>query len=211
MKKIIKYIFLPVFIIALGYFSMIFLSLRSADNKTGETVATISNENAETGKILGEEGSASSADASRMFASDNFRSPQISFGGDAIAVPSGEQAVAPQIANLKSELLMAKSDQKVKFNLSWMTNKPCLSSIDFKKDGEAQGKIVSEDGYGYIHSVTLTPLNFSTTYSYAVTAKDRWGNVAESDRLAFYTGAPNVSIFDLLGNAFKDMFGRTGK
>jgi hypothetical protein len=44
-----------------------------------------------------------------------------------------------------------------------------------------------------------------------VTARDKWGNETKSDKLAFYTGAPNISILDLLGGAFKDMFGWAGK
>ncbi|MFH0930020.1 MAG: hypothetical protein V1814_02095 [Candidatus Moraniibacteriota bacterium] len=200
-KKTIKYILLAVFLIYLGYFSMIFFSSRSVQKE----MVIISNENT-SGKVLGEEGS-----VSQMFSSENFHAPQISFGGEAITFPSGQQALAPEILNLRSELFTTKSDQQAKFLLSWKTSKPCLSSIVFKKEGASDSKIVSEEGYGFIHSAALSPLNFSTTYSYAVTAKDKWGNETQSDKLAFYTGAPNVSIFDLLGGAFKDMFGWAGR
>ena len=207
LKKTIKYIFFAILLVALGYSAMMFLSFRAAMNEPKETVANISNENTH-GKVLGEEGDQI---PTKMFASQNFRTPQISFGGDAIAMQSGEQAIAPEILNLRSELLMTKTDQQVKFLLTWKTNKLCQSSIEYMKEGQAEGKTVTDDGYGFVHSVEVAPLNYSTSYSYMVTVRDKWGNEIKSDKLAFYTGAPNVSIFDLLGGAFKDMFGWAGK
>lgn len=206
MKKTIKYFFIAIFLVSLGYLSMNILSFRAAVDETKETAAVISNENTPSGQVLGEEGS-----ATRMFASQNFRIPQITFGGDAITMPSGEQSTAPEIQDLRSELLMTKTGQQVKFLLTWKTSKLCRSSIEYMKEGQAEGKTVSDEGYGFIHSVEVAPLNYSTSYSYMVTARDKWGNEIKSDKLAFYTGAPNVSIFDLIAAAFKDMFGWAGK
>lgn len=207
MKKIIKIISLAAVLIFLGFFSMKFLSWRAAVKSPKEASAIISNENTPSGRVLGEEEAVPSADATQMFASENFRSPQISFGGDAVAVQSGEQATAPEILNLRSELLMTKTDQQVKFLLTWKTNKLCQSSIEYMKEGQTERKKVSDNGYGFVHSVEVAPLNYSSSYSYIVSVRDKWGNEIKSDNLAFYTGAPNVSIFDLLGGAFKDMFG----
>jgi hypothetical protein len=209
--KGIKYIFLVFILIALGFFSMSFYSSYKKNNTEKQEVAAISNENTPTGKVLGEEGPASSADASRMYSSQNFQTPQITFGGDAITVPSGQQANAPEILNLRSELLLTKTDQQVKFLLTWKTNKLCESSIEYMKEGQTEGKIVSDDSFGFVHSVEIAPINYATTYSYIVTARDKWGTETKSDKLAFYSGAKNVSIFDLLGSAFKDMFGWTTK
>ncbi len=205
-KKTIKYFILIAFIVTFGYFLAAFFSYRSSQKE--EPVATISNEQPNTEKVLGEEGSSI---APQSFMSQNYHSPQITFGGDAITVPSGEQAIAPDILDLRSELLLVKNDQQVKFLLSWKTNKPCVSSIAYSKEGQSEEKTVSEDSYGFIHSVEIAPLSYSTSYSYIVTARDKWGNEKQSDKLAFYTGAPNVSIFDLLGGAFKEMFGWAGK
>jgi hypothetical protein len=207
-KKTIKIFLLAAFLISLGFFSMNFLSWRAAVNEPKETSAIISNENTPSGQVLGEE---ENQTPTQMFTSQNFRTPQISFGGDAIAMQSGEQANAPEILNLRSELLMTKTDQQVKFLLTWKTNKLCQSSIEYMKEGQAEGKTVSDDGYGFVHSVEVSPLNYSTSYSYIVSVRDKWGNEIKSDKLAFYTGAPNVSIFDLIAGAFKDMFGWAGK
>ncbi|MFA6193384.1 MAG: hypothetical protein WC726_00775 [Parcubacteria group bacterium] len=201
--KVIKYSTLSVLLVSLGFFSMKFLSWRSSMNETKETVAVISNETT-GGKVLGEEGNQV---PTKMFASQNFKTPQITFGGDAIAMPAGQQSVVPEIQDMRSELLMAKTDQQVKFLLTWKTNKLCRSSIEYMKEGQAEGKTVSDEGYGFIHSAEVAPLNYSTSYSYIVTVRDKWGNEMRSDKLAFYTGAQNVSIFDLIAAAFKDMFG----
>lgn len=200
-------------VVFIGYFAAFFFSSRHAPK---ETVATISNEQETAGpaspnldgKVLGEDGSNLPPQG---FISQNFHSPQITFGGDAVTVPAGQQSIAPEILDLRSELLLVKNDQQVKFLLNWKTNKPCVSSIAYKKEGQAEEKTVSEDSYGFMHSVEIAPLSYSTSYSYVVTARDKWGNENQSEKLAFYTGAPNVSIFDLLGGAFKDMFGWAGR
>ena len=207
MKKAIKYLLFAIAVVAIGYSSMMFFSWRGVKNGTKETTAAVSNENT-PGRVLGEE---ENETPSQTFASENFKAPQITFGGDAIAVPSGEQSAAPEILDMRSELLTTKKDQQVKFLLSWKTNKLCQSSIEYMKEGQAEGKTVADDGYGFVHSVEVAPLNYGASYSYIVTVRDKWGNEIKSDKLAFYTGAPNVSIFDLLGAAFKDMFGWAGK
>ena len=207
LKKIIKIFFLAILLVSLGYSSMKFLSWRAAVNEPKEAAAVISNENT-TGKVLGEEGVQV---PTQMYTSQNFRTPQITFGGDAIAMPAGDQSVAPEILDMRSELLTTKTDQQVKFLLTWKTNKLCQSSIEYMKEGQAEGKTVSDDNFGFVHSVEIVPLNYSTSYSYTVTARDKWGTETKSDKLAFYTGAQNVSIFDLLAGAFKDMFGWAGK
>ncbi len=193
-------------LITLGYFTMMFFSLRADQNEKKETVANISNENT-PGKVLGEEGSVSAADAAGMYASQNFRAPQISFGGDAITLPSGEQSLTPEILDMRSEVLATKTDQKAKFILAWKTNKLCRSSIESMKEGQVEGEKISEDGYGFTHNVEIAPLDYSTSYSYVVTARDKWGNETKSDKLVFYTGMQNISIIDLLAGAFRDMFG----
>jgi hypothetical protein len=203
-KIILKYILLIIIFISLGYFSVMFFSLRSAKTAVEESDA-IANEQSKEGAVLGED-----KNQTNYFSSENFRTPQITFGGDAITVLSGQQSLAPEIEDLRSELLTTKTDQQVRFLLSWKTNKPCLSSIQYMREGQTEGKIISEDGYGFVHSAQITRLNYTTSYSYVVNAKDKWGNEIQSGKLAFYTGAPNVSIFDLLGGAFKQMFGWAG-
>jgi len=172
-----------------------------------DAAAVISNEK-ETSRVLGEE---ENSFVSQFMSSENFRASDLSLGSQALVFPSGQQAIDPKIVDLRSELLTTKGDGDVKFLISWKTTKPCISSVTYKKEGETKEKIISENDFGYLHSATLSTLSFSTSYSYQVSAKDKWGNAASAEKLAFYTGAPDVSIFDLLGGAFKDMFGWAGR
>lgn len=206
-KKAFKYFFVAILLIFFGYFSTKYFSSRSDNRETKETAVNISNENT-PGRVLGEE---ENQIPSQSYSSRNFRSPEISFGGSAITVPSGEQALDPEIVDLRSELLTTKRDGEAKFLISWKTTKPCVSSIAYKKEGETREKMISENDFGYLHSAALSPLAFSTSYSYLVSAKDRWGNVASADKMTFYTGAPNISILDFLVGAFRDMFGWAGR
>jgi hypothetical protein len=208
-KKTIKYIFIALLVVAAGFFAMPFYSSWKNISSNKQEVATISNEHSQTGKVLGED--AAAPDQTNMFSSENFRTPQITFGGDAITFPAGQQSDSPEITGMHSELLMTKSDQQVKFIISWKTNKLCNSSIEYLREGQSEGRTLSEDGYGFVHSAEISPLNYSTSYTYTINATDKWGNASKSDKLAFYTGAPNVSILDLLGGAFKDMFGWAGR
>ena len=52
MKKTIKYLFLAVFLVSLGFVSMMLLSLRAKNSQPEETAAAISNENTPSGKVL---------------------------------------------------------------------------------------------------------------------------------------------------------------
>lgn len=185
-----------------------FAMLMPSSTQTAENnEPAIANENT-GGHILGDTATPTPV---QYFASQNFHSPEISVGGEAIVQSSGQQAVAPEIYDLRSELLTTKNDQAVKLAVSWKTGKPCLSSVEFMRSGEQTGKNISEGDYGYVHSAVLAPLSFSTSYSYLISAKDKWGNEVKSEKLSFYTGAPKVSIFDLLGGAFKNLFGWTGR
>jgi hypothetical protein len=205
MKNILrasKYIILGMVLMAVGFFSTSFYKIYKNYFGSKEESAVISNEQSRYGQVLGEE-----EGQTNQYSSENFRVPQITFGGDAITFPSGQDSNAPEIEDLRSQLLMTKSDQKVKFLLSWKTNKPCRSSIEYMTSGQASGKIIEEDGYGFVHSAEISPLNYTTSYSYIVKTRDKWGNETDSEKLAFYTGAPNVSILDLIAGAFRDMFG----
>jgi hypothetical protein len=209
LKKITKYLISTIIIFAFVFFAISFYSSWKKISAVKDEKAAISNEESETGKVLGED--AEALDQSNIYKSENYHMAEISLGSEAITFPAGQQSETPQISDMRSELVLGKSDQQVKFVLKWKTNKLCQSSIEYAKDGQSQSKTISEDGYGFTHSAEIAPLNFSNSYSYTVTARDKWGNVAKSDKMAFYTGAPNVSIFDLVGGAFKDMFGWANK
>src|SRR4030066_472100 len=104
-RKTLKYIFLAVLFVSLGYFLMMFIF----PSRSEQDSASISNET-NKGRVLGETGN-----DKNNFVSENFRTPQITFGGDAITIPSGQQSLQPEILDLRSEMLATKRDQQINF------------------------------------------------------------------------------------------------
>jgi len=143
-----------------------------------------------------------------LLASENFRAKQVTFGGDAL-LPLGEEANPElKITEVYSELLTTKNQEEIKLLVSWKTNKPARSEVEYSKGGnEEGGQVIQEDKFSYSHSAVLPSLDPASAYTYKIKAVDQWGNEAVSDRFAFYTGAPNISLLDLLFGAFKDVFG----
>ncbi len=143
-----------------------------------------------------------------FLASENFRAKQVIFGGDALLPLGKETNPELKINEVYSELLTTKNKEEIKLLISWKTNKPARSEVEYSKGGnEEGGQIIQEDKFSYSHSAVLSSLDPASAYTYKIKAVDQWGNEIISDRFAFYTGAPNISLLDLLFGAFKDVFG----
>lgn len=139
--------------------------------------------------------------------SENYQIKQVTFGGD-ITIPLDDaQNRNLEIEDVTSELLTTTDQEDVKLIVSWRTNKSATSNIDYGKDLNSSKEGIKEDGYGFAHSAILSDLDYSAAYSYRIKVKDRWDNEFDSKEFAFYTGAPKVSLIDLLFGAFSDVFG----
>ncbi len=138
--------------------------------------------------------------------SENYQIKQVTFGGDITIPLDDSQNRNLQIEDVISELLTTRDQEDVKLVVSWKTNKPAISTIDYGKDLNSSKETVKEDSYGFAHSVVLSGLDYSSAYSYRIKANDRWNNEFDSKEFAFYTGAPKVSLVDLLFGAFSDVF-----
>jgi len=137
--------------------------------------------------------------------SENYQSTLITFGGNT-AMPDNLKEVALKIEEVKSELLTTKDQEEIKLLISWKTNKTSISEIEYGRSANQLEKKVKESKYGYRHSSMLSSLDPATAYVYRIRSKDKWGNEKISENFAFYTGAPNVSLIDLLLGTFKDVF-----
>ncbi|MBT3356534.1 hypothetical protein HN784_04925 [bacterium] len=142
-----------------------------------------------------------------VFKSENYQIKQVTFGGD-ITIPLDDaQNRSLEIEDVISELLTTSDQEDVKLVVSWKTNKPAISTIDYGKDLNSAKETIEESSYGFTHSTILSGLDYSSAYSYTIKTKDRWDNEFDSKEFAFYTGAPKVSLIDLLFGAFADVFG----
>lgn len=156
------------------------------------------------GKILGEQTSQSNV-PEEMYRSENFKLAQVTFGGD-IAINSDDLA-SPEITDIRSELVTTKNKNDIELLASWKTNKSTTCQVDYAKAGQEEGKTKKEEKSGYSHGIILEPLDPSSAYEFTITAKDEYGNEVKSAKHAFFTGASNVSLIDLLTNAARDAFG----
>ncbi|MBP9751520.1 MAG: hypothetical protein KBD19_01515 [Candidatus Moranbacteria bacterium] len=141
------------------------------------------------------------------YQSERFRAGEIAIGGEAaLFVP--ETDVAPlEIFSVRGEAFTEKGKNGAKLVITWETNKPALSEISYGKGvGQAEG-IIREEGYGTNHSLVIPDLTQSSTYVYVISSRDKWGNEAESDPYAVYTGARDISLFELIAGAIGDVFG----
>ena len=157
--------------------------------------------------VLGEETEAElgAEENEPVHKSENYRTKLVTFGGNA-ALPMDED-LALKIKDVRSELLTTRNQKEIKLYVSWKTNKPAVSELKYGKNIEQGGKSIKEDKFGYAHSTILSSLDAASAYTYLIKGRDKWGNEIQSQRFAFYTGAPNVSLLDLLLGAFKDVFG----
>lgn len=138
--------------------------------------------------------------------SQNYRIRQLTFGGDATIPLDQIDNVALKISDVRSELLTTRDEQGTKLIVSWKTNKPSASEITYGKNIEQGGTTIKEDSFGYSHSAVLSSLDYSSAYTYLIKGRDKWSNNSASEQFAFYTGAPRISLVDLLFGAFKDVF-----
>lgn len=154
--------------------------------------------------VLGEETEAEIDEP--VFESENYKIRQITFGGDTTIPLDRLENVPLEISSVRSELLTTRDEQEAKLIVSWKTNKPAMSEIVFGKNIEQGGTSIKEDKFGYSHSAVLSALDYSSAYTYLIKSKDKWSNEMSSDQFAFYTGAPKISLVDLLLGAFRDVF-----
>ncbi|MEK7598189.1 MAG: fibronectin type III domain-containing protein [Patescibacteria group bacterium] len=139
-------------------------------------------------------------------ASENFTIKEIKFGG-AIAMASAQENPSFEISDVRSEVMKTKGKEEDRLLVNWKTNKLALSTIEYSAMSGSNPKKLTEDSYGFNHSVVLANLEPGTAYTYSITGKDRWANEVSSDRYSAYTGSKTVSVFDLIVNAVKEVFG----
>ena len=138
--------------------------------------------------------------------SENFQIKEIKFGG-AIAVAKGLEDADFEIYDIRSEVLTTKGKEENKLVIRWKTSKLAKSTLEYSKMNGTSLKTIREENYNFDHSVTLSNLEPGVAYTFVIKSRDRWANEITSDRYSAYAGRKIVSIFDLIVNAVKEVFG----
>jgi len=199
-------VFLVTFVVLLAVYVFEYVSQRSflLDGKNIKPGKSYPMETGVSPIVLGEETEAEIEES--VFASENYRIRQVTFGGDTTIPLDRIENVPLELSNVKSELLTTRDEQEAKLIVSWKTNKPAVSEVIYGKNIEQGGSSIKEDKFGYSHNAVLSALDYSSAYTYLIKSKDKWDNEMISDQFAFYTGAPKISLIDLLLGAFRDVF-----
>ncbi|EKE21809.1 MAG: hypothetical protein ACD_7C00123G0002 [uncultured bacterium] len=139
--------------------------------------------------------------------SENYRVSQINFG---VGVPIERglpRDVTLEIFQVKSEMIISQEDNEPRILITWKTNKEAISNIEYAKSDGKNAVVITEEGYGFEHSMLVKNMEFSTIYTYRIESADKWGNKASTEYFSAYTGDKSESIFDLITNAVEDVFG----
>ena len=141
------------------------------------------------------------------YRSENFRVGDIALGGEAaLMVPESDPSPLA-ISSVRGEAFPDKTKNNSKLVITWETSKPAKSEISYGKGvGQAEA-VITEDAFGLSHSVVIPDLAQASTYVYVISSKDQFGNSVSSDPYAVYTGARDVSLFELIAGAVGDVFG----
>ncbi|MFA6383611.1 MAG: hypothetical protein WCX17_04290 [Parcubacteria group bacterium] len=142
-----------------------------------------------------------------LLASENYAIKEIKFGGDVSLLASSYENFPLKLTDVRSQIVTTKNKDEFQLLVYWKTNKLAVSSIAYSKMGADSSKKISEEDFGFSHSVIIPKLEPATAYTYIITAKDKWGNTITSDKYSAYTGAKDVSVFELIVKAAEDTFG----
>ncbi|HLN19409.1 MAG TPA: hypothetical protein VK255_04555 [Patescibacteria group bacterium] len=144
--------------------------------------------------------------------SENFKAQNVSMGMGIILAGADENQPL-EISDIRSESYItgkknnANSKEEVKMVVSWKTNKPAISELNFSKNNGQDQKILKEQSFGFNHAVVLAQIDPRTSYVYQVKGKDRWGNQIDSDYYGIFTASKPVSVFDLITQQINEIFG----
>lgn len=146
-------------------------------------------------------------ESSAPYQSEHFRVGEIAIGGEASLMLPESDITPLEISSVRGEAFPDKTKNNSKLIITWETSKPSKSEISYGKSvGQAEG-VISEDAFGVSHSVVIPDLAQSSTYIYVISSKDQFGNEVSSDPYAVYTGAKEVSLFELIAGAVGEVFG----
>lgn len=157
--------------------------------------------------IARETGTLALPDDSANYESENFKAGEIVIGGELQFLVDEDEVGALGVDNIRGEAFTEKNKQEVKLVVTWTTNKLARAAVKYSKGIGQTERSVDEIDYSYNHSIIISGLDPASTYLYTINATDRYGNRAESEPHAVFTGARTVSLFDLIAGAIGEVFG----
>lgn len=176
-----------------------FVTLSEAPDATDATAQS------DSGAVLAEQDAG--AVQTGMPKSEHFRVGYLGVGGDNQVFSENAENKKLSIYGIGYKTVVEENRENTGAIIRWQTNKPSRAEVLYRKSTDTEFRRVSEEMFDRDHTVVLEKLGYGATYVFSIAAKDKWGNVIESEKYALYSGSDSPSLFDLLENAFGDMFG----
>lgn len=146
-------------------------------------------------------------DGVNQLQSENFRMESVSFGGDSSLLVDQTESSPMEIYDIKNESFLTKKGDEAKVVITWKSNKLTLAEITYARNDGQSPRTITENGFGFGHSIIITGLELGAGYVYKIKSTDHWNNKNETAYFGFYSGARNDSIVDLISKEFRGIFG----
>ncbi|MDD3481088.1 MAG: fibronectin type III domain-containing protein [Patescibacteria group bacterium] len=115
-----------------------------------------------------------------------------------------------KVEGLKVDILpMGESDETASVIISWNTNKPTTTKVEYDEGvvGDTFGSSTIEDeSLNTSHTVIIKELIPSTTYRFRLAGKDKRENLTSSDSYTFVTPGKEKSILQLILKSLEETF-----
>jgi len=208
-KKIVIIFLIQLLLVGVGYLALRWFGFFKTNVSSGPTQAAplviVGTQQANTSVTTDQAAVPSGTNA--PYQSEHYRVGEMAIGGEAaLLVPKSDPSLL-EIRSVRGEAFTEKGKDTSKLVITWETNKPAKSQISYGKGiGQTEGTI-GETAYGETHSVVIPNIAQSSTYVYVISSRDQFGNEVTSDPYAVYSGAREVSLFELIAGAVGDVFG----
>lgn len=141
--------------------------------------------------------------------SENFAMLQINLEGSATNVFDLGETGLLTLSNVASDIYSTKEGDKseIRAVISCQTSKRSYVEVEYFKSGEKTKKVFKDTYLGFNHILVIPELEPDSVYRYSLSATDLNQTTIYSEQYVFYTGAGNISLIDVLGNAVQKVFG----
>lgn len=124
----------------------------------------------------------------------------------------GEDKTPPAISMINTNSTLFVREDKAQTVVSWKTDEPATTQVyyelGFHESGqEWQNKTEAESSYGKKHTKVINNIETGEVYSFRVKSIDSSGNTASSQVHTFLTPEKEDSVFQMIIDIFKDLFG----
>jgi len=120
----------------------------------------------------------------------------------------------PKVTNVKLDVLpMGESDTTASIIVSWQTNKPSTTLVQYDEGvvgGTYSKSSVLDTTLNNSHTVIIKDLAPASSYHYRLVSADKRNNTTTTQDYTFVTPTKEQSILQLILKSFEDTFAWTG-